>query len=155
MEMKESIQLDASRLTVWTALNDPEVLKKSIPGCEELNKVSDTEFTAVVVIKVGPIKARFTGKVTLADIVAPSSYRLIGEGQGGVAGFAKSDISVSLAEEGEGTVLTYTVDARIGGKLAQLGSRLIDTTARKLADQFFTSFKEAVAAQPAGQETAS
>lgn len=155
MEMNESIRIEAPRPTVWAALNDPEVLKRSIPGCEELSKVSDTEFTAVVVIKVGPIKAKFTGKVTLADIVSPSSYRLIGEGQGGVAGFAKSDINVGLADEGDATVLTYSVDARIGGKLAQLGSRLIDAAARKLADQFFTSFKEAVAAQPARQEAAS
>lgn len=154
MEMKESIRLDAPRAIVWAALNDPDVLKKSIPGCEELNKVSDTEFTAVVVIKVGPIKARFTGKVTLADIVAPSSYRLIGEGQGGVAGFAKSDINVSLTEEGQATLLTYSVEAKIGGKLAQLGSRMIDSTARKLAEQFFVSFGEAVATRSSRQEAA-
>ena len=141
MELKDELHLDASREAVWAALNDPEVLKACIPGCETLERVSDTEFTSLVVVKVGPIKARFAGKVTLCDIVAPSSYRLVGEGQGGVAGFAKSDITVELEAEGpEATLLRYGVTANIGGKIAQLGSRLIDSTARKMAEQFFARF---------------
>jgi len=145
MEMKDEIRLEAPRAAVWEALNDPDVLKASIPGCETLEKVSDTEFTALVVVKVGPIKAKFSGKVTLADIVAPTSYRLIGEGQGGVAGFAKSDITVELVEEGPAlTLLRYGVTANIGGKIAQLGARMIDSTARKMADQFFASFREQI-----------
>ncbi|MET1081951.1 MAG: carbon monoxide dehydrogenase subunit G, partial [Burkholderiales bacterium] len=145
MEMNDQIRLEASREAVWAALNDPEVLKACIPGCESLEKVSDTEFVSNVVVKVGPIKAKFAGKVTLSDIVPPVSYRLTGEGQGGVAGFAKADITVRLEPEGPATtVLHYAVSANIGGKLAQLGSRMIDSTARKLADQFFASFNEAV-----------
>ncbi|MGF6272377.1 enoyl-CoA hydratase/carnithine racemase/carbon monoxide dehydrogenase subunit G [Massilia sp. UYP11] len=148
MEMNDRIRLEASREAVWAALNDPEVLKASIPGCESLEKVSDTEFVSDVVVKVGPIRARFAGKVTLSDIVPLVSYRLTGEGQGGVAGFAKADIIVRLESEGPATtVLHYAVNANIGGKLAQLGSRMIDSTARKLADQFFASFNEAVLSQ--------
>ncbi|WP_151448312.1 CoxG family protein [Lacisediminimonas profundi] len=155
MEMKDSIRLEASREAVWTALNDPVVLKSCIPGCEALDKVSDTEFTALVVAKVGPIRAKFSGKVTLADIVPMSSYRLSGEGQGGVAGFAKSDITVELSSDGPAvTVLSYTVAANIGGKIAQLGSRLIDSTARKMADQFFASFNQIVSpANEAGSDS--
>lgn len=145
MEMKDEIRLEASRSAIWNALNDPEVLKACIPGCESLEKVSNTEFVSLVVVKVGPIKAKFSGKVTLADIVPHTSYRLIGEGQGGVAGFAKSDITVELSEEGPAsTLLRYGVAANIGGKIAQLGTRLIDSTARKMADQFFASFNDAV-----------
>ena len=145
MELNDEILLDASREDVWAALNDPEVLKACIPGCETLERVSDTEFTSLVVVKVGPIKARFAGKVTLSDIVAPVSYCLVGEGQGGVAGFAKSDITVELvAEEPAITLLRYGVKANIGGKIAQLGSRLIDSTARRMAEQFFAKFKEIV-----------
>ena len=145
MELNDEILLDASREDVWAALNDPEVLKACIPGCETLERVSDTEFTSLVVVKVGPIKARFAGKVTLSDIVAPVSYCLVGEGQGGVAGFAKSDITVELVAEGPAiTLLRYGVKANIGGKIAQLGSRLIDSTARRMAEQFFAKFKEIV-----------
>lgn len=145
MEMKDEIRLEASREAVWAALNNPDILKICIPGCESLEKVSDTEFVSLVVVKVGPIKAKFTGKVTLNDIVPLTSYRLIGEGQGGVAGFAKSDIVVELISESMAvTVLRYGVNANIGGKIAQLGSRLIDSTARKMADQFFASFSAAV-----------
>ena len=145
MELNDEIRLDASREDVWAALNDPEVLKACIPGCESLERVSDTEFTSLVVVKVGPIKARFSGKVTLSDIVAPVSYCLVGEGQGGVAGFAKSDITVELlAETPAITLLRYGVKANIGGKIAQLGSRLIDSTARRMAEQFFAKFKEIV-----------
>ena len=145
MDMVGEARLDASRSVVWDALNNPEVLKKSIPGCEELQKLSDTSYTAVVVSKVGPIKARFLGNVTLSEINAPSSYTLIGEGQGGMAGFAKAEIRVELEELDQSlTLLRYTVKANVGGKLAQLGSRLIDATARKNADDFFENFGKAV-----------
>jgi len=145
MDMVGEARLDASRSIVWDALNNPEVLKKSIPGCEELQKLSDTSYTAVVVSKVGPIKARFLGNVTLSDIKAPSSYTLIGEGQGGMAGFAKAEIRVELEELDQSlTLLRYTVKANVGGKLAQLGSRLIDATARKNADDFFHNFSKEV-----------
>ena len=145
MDMVGEARLEASRSVVWDALNDPEVLKKSIPGCEELQKLSDTSYTAVVVSKVGPIKARFLGNVSLSDIRAPSSYTLVGEGQGGMAGFAKAEIRVELEELDQSlTLLRYTVKANVGGKLAQLGSRLIDATARKNADDFFDNFGRAV-----------
>ena len=141
MEMSGQARLDATRQQVWDALNDPVVLKACIPGCETMDKTSDTEFAATVVSKVGPIKARFAGKVTLTDIVAPQSYTLVGEGQGGMAGFAKADIGVSLeALEEHVTLLRYGVKANVGGKLAQLGARLIDATARKSADEFFDKF---------------
>jgi enoyl-CoA hydratase/carnithine racemase/carbon monoxide dehydrogenase subunit G len=145
MDMVGEVRLEASRSVVWDALNDPEILKKSIPGCEELQKLSDTSYTAVVVSKVGPIKARFLGNVTLSEINAPSSSILIGEGQGGMAGFAKAEIRVELEELDQSlTLLRYTVKANVGGKLAQLGSRLIDATARKNADDFFDGFGKAV-----------
>ena len=145
MDMVGEARLEASRAVVWDALNNPEILKKSIPGCEELQKSSDTSYTAVVVSKVGPIKARFLGNVSLSDIKAPSSYTLVGEGQGGMAGFAKAEIRVELEEIDQSlTLLRYTVKAHVGGKLAQLGSRLIDATARKNADDFFDNFGRAV-----------
>jgi enoyl-CoA hydratase/carnithine racemase/carbon monoxide dehydrogenase subunit G len=148
MEMNDQIRLEASREAVWEALNDADVLKACIPGCETLEKTSDTEFVSLVVAKVGPIKAKFSGKVTLSNIVPLTSYQLTGEGQGGVAGFAKADITVRLDPEGpDATVLHYGVSANIGGKIAQLGTRLIDSTARKMADQFFASFNEAVRRQ--------
>ena len=151
MEMKDEIRVEAAREIVWEALNNPEVLKTCIPGCESLEQVADSEFVSLVVVKVGPIKAKFTGKVTLTDIVAPASYKLIGEGQGGVAGFAKSEITVELIEVApDATVIKYGVTANIGGKIAQLGSRLIDSTARKMAEQFFTAFnKRASGTDPA------
>ena len=145
MEMTDEIQIDAARSVVWEALNNPEILKACIPGCESLEQVSESEFVSLVVVKVGPIKAKFNGKVSLTDIVAPASYRLIGEGQGGVAGFAKSEITVELIERGpECTTIKYGVTAHIGGKIAQLGSRLIDSTARKMAEQFFSKFNARV-----------
>lgn len=155
MEMKDEIRVGATRAVVWDALNNPEVLKLCIPGCESLEQVSDTEFVSLVVVKVGPIKAKFSGKVTLSDIVAPQSYKLTGEGQGGVAGFAKSDITVELEEiTPEATLIKYGVSANIGGKIAQLGSRLIDSTARKMAEQFFTRFIEQVCPQSESTESA-
>ena len=146
MDMTGEFRLAAPRDVVWKALNDPEVLKQSIPGCEEIVKQSDTEMTAKVAAKVGPVSARFSGKVTLSDLDPPNGYTISGEGQGGVAGFAKGGAKVALKEDAGGTLLSYTVQAQVGGKLAQIGSRLIDATARKMADEFFTRFQTAVAA---------
>lgn len=141
MTMTGQVLLPADRATVWAALNDPAVLKQSIPGCQELDKTSDTEFTATAKVAVGPVKATFKGKVNLTDIDPPNGYRISGEGQGGVAGFAKGGATVSLADgEGGGTQLSYDVEAHVGGKLAQLGGRLINGVAKKYADEFFANF---------------
>ena len=143
MKMSGEVQLAAPRDTVWQMLNDPEVQKTCIPGCESLAKVSEVEFEAVAVNKVGPVKARFKGKVRFEDIDPPNGYRIVGEGDGGIAGFAKGGAAVSLVEgEGGSTILRYDVDAQIGGKLAQLGQRLVNSVAKKLADQFFDRFAE-------------
>lgn len=144
MDMTGEYRIPASKQTVWEALNDPEILKASIPGCQELEKVSDTELTAKVATKVGPVSAKFSGKVTLSDIDAPNGYKISGEGQGGVAGFAKGGAEVKLEEDGAETVLTYTATAQVGGKLAQIGSRLIDSTAKKMANEFFGKFVEQI-----------
>jgi carbon monoxide dehydrogenase subunit G len=145
MDMTGEYRIPASRAKVWEALNDPETLRASLPGCESLEKVSDQEFAATVVAKVGPVKAKFNGNVTLSNLNPPQSYTISGEGKGGAAGFAKGGADISLAEDGDVTVLTYTAKADVGGKLAQLGSRLIDGTARKMADEFFTNFCNQVA----------
>ena len=143
--MSGEFVLPADKATVWAHLNDPETLKASIPGCESLDKLSDTELQAVAKIKIGPVSARFKGKVNLTDIDAPNSYRISGQGEGGIAGFAKGGANVRLADaDGGGTRLSYDVDAQVGGKIAQLGSRLIDSTARKLADEFFKNFAAAL-----------
>jgi len=134
----------APRADVWHALNDPEVLKACIPGCDQLTKVSGTRFEASVVQKVGPVKARFNGVVELSDIVHDTSYTITGEGKGGAAGFAKGGAKVYLEDISGGTRLTYEAEAKVGGKLAQLGGRLIDGFARKMADDFFTRFQNAV-----------
>jgi carbon monoxide dehydrogenase subunit G len=148
MQMNESQRIPASKDTVWAALNDPDVLKACIPGCQSLEVTGPNEMTATVVFRVGPVKATFGGKVTLSDLDPPNSYRISGEGSGGVAGFAKGGAVVRLESEGRGvTVLHYDVDAQIGGKLAQLGARLIDSTAKKLAGEFFASFAQVVSAQ--------
>ena len=140
MDMNGQERIEAPIETVWNALNDPEVLRACIPGCESLEKTSDTHMTARVVLRVGPIKAGFEGAVELSELNPPYSYVISGEGKGGIAGFAKGQAHVSLAEESAGvTILTYSVKADVGGKIAQLGGRLIDTTARKLAGQFFTT----------------
>src|ERR1700749_4183646 len=132
MQMQDSQRIPASKDKVWAALNDPEVLKKCIPGCQSLEMSSPTEMTATVVFKVGPVKATFGGKVRLSDLDPPNSYRISGEGSGGIAGFAKGGATFKLSEAGANvTILTYDVDAQIGGKLAQLGGRLIDSTAKK------------------------
>ena len=140
MEMTGEYRIPASRDAVWQALNDPEVLKACIPGCEVLERTADDAMSARVTAKVGPVKATFVGQVTFSNVHAPESYTITGEGKGGVAGFAKGGADVRLAEDGDATVLTYDARAQVGGKLAQLGSRLIDTTAKKLADEFFGAF---------------
>ena len=144
MELTGEYTIPAPREKVWEALNDPEVLAACIPGCEELEKVSNTEFTARVKIKIGPVSAKFSGAVTLEDLDPPNGYSIVGEGKGGVAGFAKGSANVSLTTEADNTVLRYTADAQVGGKLAQIGSRLIGGTARKLADKFFSALVETV-----------
>jgi|MEHZ01.5.fsa_nt_MEHZ011470329.1_2 carbon monoxide dehydrogenase subunit G len=144
MEMTGEYKIPAPRQKVWEALNDPEILKTCIPGCQELNKESDTELSATVKSKVGPVSATFKGKVTLSDIDAPNGYKISGEGTGGVAGFAKGGAEVNLADDGDGTLLTYTATGQVGGKLAQIGSRLIDSTAKKMANEFFGKFADVV-----------
>src|SRR5690606_27104834 len=146
MDMTGEYRIPAPRQAVWEALNDPEVLKQAIPGCEEIEKGSPTSFTAKVTAKLGPVKARFAGEVTLSDLNPPESYTITGEGKGGAAGFAKGGAKVRLVEDGGETILTYKVNAAVGGKIAQLGGRLIDSTARKMADQFFGKFVEIVTA---------
>lgn len=146
MTMNGEVQLPASREVVWARLNDPEVLKACIPGCEELEKTSDHEFRAVAKMKVGPVSARFKGRVTLSDFDPPNSYKISGEGEGGVAGFAKGGATVALKDSDGGTLLSYEVEAQIGGKLAQLGQRLINGAAKKLGDDFFAKFADAVKA---------
>jgi uncharacterized protein len=144
MDLTGEERIAASRDTVWKALNDPEILKACIPGCESLEKISETELGATVSVKIGPVKARFNGKVELTNLNPPSSYTISGEGKGGVAGFAKGGADVVLTDEGNETVLAYTVNADVGGKIAQLGSRLIASTSKKLATQFFENFNAAV-----------
>jgi carbon monoxide dehydrogenase subunit G len=141
MKLTGEQSIPAPRQRVWEGLNDPDILKQCIPGCEEITKASDTEFSARVTAKVGPVKAGFKGKVMLSDLNPPESYRISGQGEGGVAGFAKGKADVKLLEAGpQETLMSYDVDAQVGGKLAMLGSRLIDSTARSMAQQFFDRF---------------
>ena len=144
MTMQGEVILPAEQERVWAALNDPEVLKACIPGCQDLEKVTDTEFRATAKVAVGPVKATFKGAVTLSDINAPHSYTISGEGQGGVAGFAKGGAKVKLEDVGSGTRLVYDVEAQVGGKIAQLGGRLINGVAKKMADEFFANFSRSV-----------
>ena len=144
MDLSGEIELPAPRQKVWEALNDPEILKRCIPGCNSLEKISDTELEAEITAKVGPVKAKFSSKVTLDDLNPPQSYTLLGEGKGGVAGFAKGNVAVELIEEGEGTRLKYVSTIQIGGKLAQVGSRLFSSAAKKWVAGFFGEFKEVV-----------
>ncbi len=145
MDMTGERRIAAPRQKVWDALNDPAVLKACIPGCESLEKTSDTDLKATAAIKIGPIAARFTGKVHLTDLDPPNSYHIGGEGQGGVAGFAKGGADVRLADDGGDTLLSYDVKAQVGGKIAQLGARLIDATSKQMADLFFDRFTAMVA----------
>jgi uncharacterized protein len=149
MDMTGEYRIAAPRQKVWEALNDPDILKQCIPGCEKIDKLSPTEMTATVRAKVGPVSARFGGKVTLSDLDPPNGYRISGEGTGGPAGFAKGGATVKLADDGGATKLSYAVEANVGGKLAQIGSRLIDATARQMAENFFAKFAEIVGAAAA------
>lgn len=149
MDMSGERRIPASRQKVWDGLNDPNVLKACIPGCETLEKVSDTELKATAAVRIGPISARFNGRVQLSDLDPPRGYTISGEGQGGVAGFAKGGAHVHLDEDANFTVMRYQVNAQVGGKMAQLGARLIDATAKSMADAFFDRFVEEVAGAPA------
>ena len=142
MELQDEIYIEAPRDVVYAALNDPEILKQCIPGCEELDKKSDTELSALIVLRIGPVKAKFSGDVTLDPSEAPEKFSLTGEGSGGVAGFAKGGADVTLEEQDGGTLLKYAAKAEIGGKLAQLGSRLVMSTAKKLSKNFFDDFRK-------------
>jgi carbon monoxide dehydrogenase subunit G len=148
MDMTGEYRIPAPRWRVWEALNNPEVLRACIPGCESIDKISDTEFTAKVTAKVGPVSAKFGGRVKMTDLDPPNGYKISGEGTGGAAGFAKGGAVVTLKDDGDGTILSYKVDAQVGGKLAQIGSRLIDGTARKMAEDFFGRFAAAVGQAP-------
>ena len=154
MEMKGERLIHASRERVWEGLNDPETLKACIPGCDKIELLSPTEMRASASVKIGPMSAKFAGNVTLSDLDPPNAYRISGQGQGGAAGFAKGGASVRLTAQLDGTLLSYDVQAQVGGRMAQIGGRLIDATAKSMADQFFTRFVTAVetpaAAGPAG-----
>lgn len=140
MEMTGEYRIAAPREKVWAALNNPEILREAIPGCEELKSLSPTELEAAAKTKIGPVSARFKGKVVLSNLNPPESYTLTGEGTGGAAGFAKGEAQVTLVAEGGETILRYAVKASVGGKLAQVGQRLVDGAARKMADEFFDRF---------------
>jgi uncharacterized protein len=148
MTMNGEYELPVPPQIVWEKLNDPATLKACIPGCEQLDKTSDTEFSAVATVKIGPVKAKFKGKVTLSDLDPPNGYKISGQGDGGVAGFAKGGATVKLTPKNGGTILAYNVDAQIGGKLAQLGQRLVNGAAKKVADDFFANFANAVNPKP-------
>lgn len=155
MDMSGEYRIAAPRETVWQALNDPEILRQCIPGCEEIEKVSDTEFTAKAKVKVGPVSAKFAGRVQLSDLDPPNGYTITGEGQGGAAGFGKGGAKVALLEDGpDATLLSYTAEAQVGGKLAQVGSRLVQGTAKKMADDFFAKFTQIVGGDVSPAETA-
>ena len=145
MDMSGEYRIEAPINVVWAAIQNPDILREAIPGCEELEKTSDTEMIAKVSLKIGPVKAKFSGEVELQDLQEPNSLKIQGEGKGGIAGFAKGGADVQLAEDGAETILTYTAQAQVGGKIAQLGSRLIQSTAAKLADKFFANLKDQLA----------
>tara|TARA_A100001011_G_scaffold105272_1_gene111483 strand:- start:1758 stop:2369 length:612 start_codon:yes stop_codon:yes gene_type:complete len=153
MELIGEYEIPANRDKVWEALNDPEILKQCIDGCQELSKESETQFVAKVTAKVGPVKAKFTGKVSLSDLDPPNGYKISGEGQGGVAGFAKGGATVTLTEQGLGTLLKYEANAEVGGKLASVGSRLVEGVAKKQADDFFKKFSEIVGGELIGEKS--
>lgn len=153
MEMSGERRIPAPRERVWDALNDPAVLKSCIPGCDSLERTGENELTAAASVKIGPIAAKFGGKIRLNDLNPPTSYTIEGEGQGGVAGFAKGGAEVRLADDGADTLLSYDVKAQVGGKIAQLGARLIDATAKSMADQFFDRFTAHLSPAPAVEAT--
>lgn len=148
MEMTGEQIIPATQAEVWRGLNDPEVLKACISGCESIERITDTEYSVVTTAAIGPVKAKFRGKLLLADLDPPNSYALSFDGQGGAAGFGKGTARVSLAADGAGTRLSYAVKAQVGGKLAQIGSRLIDGVAKKMADDFFCAFNQHIAPPP-------
>jgi uncharacterized protein len=152
MELIGEYEIPAKRNLVWEALNNPEILKQCIDGCQELSKESETQFVAKVTAKVGPVKAKFTGKVSLSDLDPPNGYKISGEGQGGVAGFAKGGATVTLTEQGDQTLLKYEANAEVGGKLASVGSRLVEGVAKKQADDFFRKFSEIVGGEQVGEK---
>ena len=151
MELRGSTLISASQARVWDALNDPQVLKDCIPGCESMTQTEDNTYDAVAMAKLGPVKAKFSGRIILSDIDPPNSYRISGEGSGGSAGFAKGGAQVQLSPEGENTLLSYNVDATVGGKIAQVGQRLIDSAAKKMADDFFENFNRRVSTDQTSQ----
>ncbi|NBB47755.1 carbon monoxide dehydrogenase [Rhizobium sp. CRIBSB] len=152
MDMNGSQRIEASREAVYAGLNDVDILRQCIPGCDSIEKTSETEMVAKVTLRIGPVKASFAGTVTLSDLDPPNGYTISGEGSGGMAGFAKGGANVTLEPDGDATILHYVVKAEIGGKLAQMGSRLIDSTAKKLAGDFFAKFGEVVG-KPSDVET--
>lgn len=149
MEFKGEQLIKAPRESVWRSLNDPEMLRACVPGCESLVARTPDEFDAVVVAAVGPVKAKFKGSLTLFERAAPSGYRIAGKGGGGIAGFGKMQAQVTLTEQDGGTLLSYTAEAQVGGKLAQIGARLVSSVANKMADEFFLRFNNAVSARDA------
>ncbi len=151
MDMTGEQLIPMPQAQTWAALNDVEVLKAVIPGCEGMEKISDEEYQVQVQTKIGPVSARFKGRMTLKDVEAPKAYTIVFDGQGGAAGFAKGEARVELVPEGDQTMLRYAAKAAIGGKLAQIGSRLVDGAARKLADQFFTAFRERYTTEEPGE----
>ena len=155
MEMSGEQRIPLAQQRVWEALNDPEILKACIPGCESIDRVSDNEYKVAMTAAIGPVKAKFSGKLLLSDMNPPNSYSLAFEGSGGAAGFGKGSAQVSLAPEGGGTLLTYKATASVGGKLAQIGSRLIDGVAKKMSDDFFARFNKTVAPAEASPDATS
>ncbi len=151
MELTSSCTVPVPVETTWAALNDPETLKACIPGCESIERVSDTELKVAMTARVGPVSAKFSGRIVLSDIVPPTSYKMSFEGQGGAAGFARGEAKVALTPDGSGTRIGYEVNAQVGGKLAQIGSRLVDGAAAKLADDFFACFVERLGGAPAAE----
>ena len=151
MEMTGEQLIPASQQETWDALNDPEILKSCVPGCESIEKTGDNEYQVLMVARVGPVSAKFKGKLALSDLDPPNSYSIAFEGQGGAAGFGKGGAQVRLAREGEGTRLAYSVKASVGGKLAQIGSRLVDAAAKKIAGDFFQAFNDKVAGSQASE----
>ena len=153
MDMSNSVVLPAPQTQVWAALNDPEILKQCVPGCESIERIDDNAYQVAMTVAIGPVRAKFKGNLRLTDIDAPNAYTLQFDGQGGAAGFGKGTARVKLTPEDAGTRLDYVVNAQIGGKIAQLGSRLVDGVSRKMADEFFESFRVALAASMAPAET--